>query len=288
VSEPFFKRVPTRYLPEALMTVARFGQNFLVNKNIAEKMVRHFLSAVEKGGEGSILEVGPGKGVLTDLLVKYGQGRPIKAVELDSELFAKLGDLYGQHENVQIINKNILEVDLATLFPDEKRIYLISNVPYYISGEFIDWVVSRFEYIKKGMLMMQKEFVDRLAARPDTKDYSAQSVVFNYLFRLEKVLEVSPGSFSPRPKVRSTVFSFGGRWEGMPLERRRVDVPGFYRFLRECFEHRRKTLMNNLERQYNTEELWKLFEIYGINPKIRAEQLKVEDFLSIYRGLNPA
>lgn len=268
------------------MTVTRWGQNFLVNKNVAEKMVRHFLSAVEKGGEGCILEVGPGKGVLTDLLVKYGQGCPIKAVELDTELFTKLGDLYGERENVEIINRNILEVGLSTLSHDEKRIYLISNVPYYISGEFIDWVVSQFQYIEKGILMMQKEFVDRLAARPDTKDYSAQSVIFNYLFRLKKMFEVSPGSFSPRPKVRSTVFSFEGKWESIPLERRRVDVPGFYLFLRRCFESRRKTLLNNLERQYNTEELWKLFEIYGINPKIRAEQLMVEDFLSIYRGVS--
>jgi 16S rRNA (adenine1518-N6/adenine1519-N6)-dimethyltransferase len=267
------------------MTVTRFGQNFLVNRNVAEKIVRHFLSALEPGG--CILEVGPGKGVLTDLLVKFGQDRPLKAVELDTELFTKLGDLYRTYENVEIINRNILEVDLAVLCSDEKRIYIISNVPYYISGEFIDWVVSQSEYIKKGMLMMQKEFVSRLAARADTKDYSAQSVIFNYLFRLEKVFDVSPGSFSPQPKVKSTVFSFASKGESTPPARRRVDVPGFYLFLRECFENRRKTLLNNLERRYNPEALWKLLEIYGINPKFRAEQLIVEDFLSIYRGLNP-
>ncbi|MDQ1354998.1 MAG: rRNA (adenine1518-N6/adenine1519-N6)-dimethyltransferase [Acidobacteriota bacterium] len=264
------------------MTNTRFGQNFLVNKNVAEKMARHFLSAVEPAG--CIVEVGPGKGVLTDLLVKYGQEHSLKAVELDTELFTRLGDLYREYNNVEILNRNILEVSLAALYPDEKRIYLISNVPYYISGEFIDWMVSQVEYIKKGMLMMQKEFVDRLAARPDTKDYSAQSVIFNYLFRLKKMFEVSPGSFSPRPKVRSTVFSFEGKWEIISTVRR-VDVSGFYLFLRECFENRRKTLLNNLERRYNPEELWRLFEIYGINPKIRAEQLMVENFLNIYRGL---
>lgn len=270
------------------MTVTRWGQNFLVNKNAAEKMVRHFLSfllTLEKVGEGSILEVGPGKGILTDLLVKYRPGNPLKIVELDTVLFNKLGDIYKGYENIEIINENILEVSLSKLFREEKRNYLISNVPYYISGEFIDWVIAQFEYIKVGLLMMQKEFVGRLAARPETKDYSAQSVVFNYLFRLEKVFNVSPGSFSPRPKVMSTVFSFESKWEKIPFGRR-VEVQGFYHFLRTCFENRRKTLFNNLERYYKSEELWKLFEIYGINPKIRAEQVMVEDFLSIYRSLH--
>jgi 16S rRNA (adenine1518-N6/adenine1519-N6)-dimethyltransferase len=265
------------------MTNTRYGQNFLVNKNVAEKIVRHFLSLVEPSG--CILEVGPGKGVLTELLVKYNQEHSIKAVELDAELFTKLGVQYRENTYFEIINMDILEVSLTAIYPEKNQVYLISNVPYYISGEFIDWVVVQFEYIKKGMLMMQKEFVDRLAAKPDTKDYSAQSVIFNYLYRLKKMFEVSPGSFSPRPKVKSTVFSFEGKWQTIPAGRR-VEVASFYRFLRECFENRRKTLLNNLERQYNPEELWKLFEIYGINPKIRAEQLEVEDFLNIYRGLN--
>lgn len=272
------------------MTVARWGQNFLINKNVAEKMVRHFLSflpAPEKinPGEGrNILEVGPGKGILTDLLVKYCQDNSlIKCIELDTALFAKLEDMYRTYENVEMINADILEVNLPTLFEGNKEIYLISNVPYYISGEFIDWVISQFEYIKVGMLMMQKEFVVRLAAKPDTKDYSAQSVLFNYLFRLEKAFDVSPGSFSPHPKVKSTVFVFENKWEKIPIGRR-VNVPDFYLFLRMCFENRRKTLLNNLERHYKSEELWKLFEIYGINPMIRAEQVHVEDFLNIYRA----
>lgn len=270
------------------MTVTRWGQNFLVNKNVAEKMVRQFLSFLPvadksiPGSGGNILEIGPGKGILTDLLVKYRQDNSsIKIVELDNALFAKLRDFYGTCENVEMINADILEIKLPTILGEEKEVYLISNVPYYISGEFIDWVISQFEYIKMGMLMMQKEFVVRLAAKPGTKDYSAQSVIFNYLFRLEKAFEVSPGSFLPRPKVKSTVFAFENRWEKIPLGRR-TNVPGFYLFLKMCFENRRKTLLNNLERHYKSEELWKLFEIYGINPMARAEQVHVENFLNIY------
>lgn len=254
------------------MASAQLGQNFLVNQNVADKIVRHFLPAA-----GSILEVGPGKGVLTDLLLKYAPDRTIKAVELDTRLFYRLREQYGGR--VEVVNRNILKVSLSHLFPGEARIGLISNVPYYISRDFIDWVMSQAAYIRKGTLMLQKEFVDKLASRPDSKDYNAQSVLFNYLFRMKKEFDVSPGSFSPRPKVKSTVFSFE------PAADPPADVKDFYLFLRSSFRNRRKTLINNLEKQYHTERLWAVFEDTGINPRIRAEQLTLDDFLTVFRHL---
>ncbi|MCP5108485.1 MAG: ribosomal RNA small subunit methyltransferase A [bacterium] len=257
------------------MAPAKLGQNFLVNKNVSEKIVRFFLPV-----NGPILEVGPGKGVLTELLVKYAQGNPIKAVELDTSLFYKLRSLYPHPGNFEVVNRNILKVDPASLFPGEEKINLISNVPYYISGDFIDWVISRAVHIKKGTLMLQKEFVDRLAAGPGSKDYGAQGIVFNYLFRLEKAFDVSPGSFSPRPKVKSTVFSFR-----LNQVERVVDTGAFYLFLQACFRNRRKTLLNNLEKRHHSETLWEVFEARGINHKIRAEQLSLDDFLEIHSRL---
>ena len=262
------------------MTGAKLGQHFLVNRNVAEKIVRYFLPV-----KGSILEVGPGKGVLTELLLNYRQNNPIKAVELDTSLFYKLRGRFGNYNDFEVVNRNILKVDPSMLFRDEKKIDIISNVPYYISTEFIDWVVSRAESIGKGVLMMQKEFVDRLAARPSSKDYGAQSIVFNYLFRMEKGFDVKPGSFSPHPRVRSTVFLFENKMESTPAVHR-VEVRGFYLFLQACFRNRRKTLMNNLEKGYDTEKLWGVFESFGINPKIRAEQLQSVDFLDLYKRLH--
>lgn len=288
------------------MKPVKLGQNFLVNKNVAEKIVRHFLPVT-----GRILEVGPGKGVLTELLVKYrgpGMGK-IKAVELDGGLVYKLRDRFAN--DVDIVNRNILKISLPHLFTglpgdavtasaevggDEvgkiangdgrgtHGINLISNVPYYISSEFMDWIISQERYIAKGVLMLQKEFVDKLAARPDSKDYNAQSVVFAYLFRLEKLFDVNPGSFSPRPRVKSTVFLFErisrGRKSGF-----NVDTAEFYRFLQDCFRNRRKTLFNNLEKTHHKEKLWEVFESFGINPRIRAEQLTLDRFLDIYEQL---
>lgn len=259
------------------MKTVKLGQNFLINKNVAETIVKHFLPT-----DGNILEVGPGKGILTDLLVKHRKNNKIIAVELDTGLSHNLKDKYI--ENVQVISKNILKVNLPHLFQDEKKINLISNAPYYISSGFIDWIISQAKYIKKGILMMQKEFVDKLTARSPSKEYNAQSIVFNFLFHLEKVFDVNPGSFSPRPKVKSTVFIFKNLSEKIEPEKR-VDIKSFYLFLKSCFKNRRKTMFNNLEKQHHKEELRKVFEVHEINHKIRAEQMDLEDFLNIYHFL---
>lgn len=263
------------------MKPIKWGQHFLINKNAAEKIIRHFLPVT-----GSILEVGPGKGILTDLLVKYckNKNNRIKAVELDRGLVSKLRSMYSK--DVEVVNGNILKVNLPTLFPDEKKINLISNVPYYISSDFIDWVISQARYIKKAVLMMQKEFVDKLAARPFSRETNAQSIVFNFLFRLEKAFDLNPGSFSPQPKVKSTVFSFEpiSKDENMAPESR-INIKDFYRFLQSCFRNRRKTLFNNLEKSHHREHIWEIFKAHGINPKIRAEQLTQEDFFNIYQRL---
>lgn len=261
------------------MTPAHLGQNFLANKNVAEKIVRAFLPAPEGI---PVLEVGPGKGMLTDLLMKHSPDTPITAVELDTGLFYKLREQYKDNEFFEVVNRNVLKVNLEHLFKDTPYIYLISNVPYYISLEFIDWVISQVERIGKGVLMLQKEFVDKLASAPNTKEYNARGILFNYLFRMKKLFDVQPGSFSPPPKVKSTVFQFE-KHLGRPSPG--LDIDTFYRFLKESFRNRRKTLFNNLQQQYPAEGLWEIFETFNINPKIRAEQLTIDDFLNIYEPL---
>jgi len=252
------------------------GQNFLVNRNVADKIVKRFLPV-----EGNILEIGPGKGVLTDLLMKYRQeNNKITAVELDTSLFYKLREKYT--ENFEILNRDILRVDLNRQFPDENEpLHVIGNVPYYISRELIDWVLTYHRKIKKGVFMMQKEFVNKLASGIESPDYNAQSVVFNGLYRLEKLFDVQPGSFSPQPRVKSTVFLFEMNAEGLGEG---IEPSDFYRFVQLCFENRRKTLINNLSHAANPERLWEVFERYSIDHKVRAEQLTLEKFILVYRS----
>ncbi|MGE5342260.1 MAG: 16S rRNA (adenine(1518)-N(6)/adenine(1519)-N(6))-dimethyltransferase RsmA [Candidatus Omnitrophota bacterium] len=253
---------------------AHIGQNFLANRNVAEKIVKRFFPV-----EGEILEIGPGKGILTELLIKNRQGNKITAVELDNVLYYKLKEKYT--ENIDFLNRDILKIDLLRLFPDAPSgVNLIGNVPYYISKELIDWVIRYFPKVKKGIFMMQKEFVDKLGAAVGTRDYNAQAVTFNRLFRLEKLFDVQPGSFTPQPRVKSTVFLFE---PANANGREPIAIPDFYRFVQHCFSQRRKTVLNNFAELSGIESLWDAFEALHINPKARAEELTLEEFEAVYR-----
>ncbi|MCP5054949.1 MAG: ribosomal RNA small subunit methyltransferase A [bacterium] len=259
--------------------MARLGQHFLVNKNVAEKIARRFLPV-----NGPVLEIGPGKGILTGLLVKYRENNPVTAIELDNTLFYKLKNKYEHIDDFQIQNRDILKIQLSQLFPRQESpvtINIIGNVPYYISKELMDWVIVHHQMIQRGVFMMQKEFVDKVmhTQAKGVLQSNAQSVILNLLFRLEKLFDVQPGSFSPHPKVKSTVFLFEPLH---PAETNGIDIDEFYVFLKQCFMNRRKTLLNNLSPGFNTETLWEIFESTHINPRLRAEQLKLEEFRKIY------
>ena len=168
-----------------------------------------------------------------------------------------------------------MHVDLYDLFPGEdEAVNVIGNVPYYISKELMDWVITHHKKIEKGMFMMQKEFVNKFISPAN-----AQAILFVWLFQMEKLFDVQPGSFSPRPGVKSSVILFNRILS--PLEKD-IDVMDFYRFLQQCFRNRRKTLLNNLCLSYDTKTLGEIFEKRSINPKVRAEQLKLKDFLGMY------
>jgi 16S rRNA (adenine1518-N6/adenine1519-N6)-dimethyltransferase len=244
------------------------GQHFLVNRSIAEKMAQTFLPV-----KGPVLEIGPGKGILTQHLLDCCPGSQITAVELDKTLFCELKNRCG--ESIHILNRNILHVDLYELFPvEDEAVNVIGNVPYYISKELMDWVIAHHKKIKKGMFMMQKEFVNKFISPAN-----AQAVLFGWLFRVEKLFDVQPGSFSPQPRVKSSVFLFERILSAIEKD---INVMDFYRFLRQCFRNRRKTLFNNLGVSYDTKVLNVVFGKLRINPKVRAEQLRLKDFLGIY------
>jgi 16S rRNA (adenine1518-N6/adenine1519-N6)-dimethyltransferase len=253
------------------------GQHFLVNRRAAEKIVRCFLPV-----KGNILEIGPGKGILTGLLLELCRDNKVIAVELDGGLAEGLREQYGECEHLEILNRDILTVDLSRLFPGEEGLVnVISNVPYYISRELVNWVIRHRGRVGKGVFMVQKEFADKLASGPGSKDYNAQGVLFNGLFLLEKRFDVRPGSFAPPPKVKSTVFSFTRR---VPVMDEGVDIDGFYGFLRRCFGKRRKTLINNLGPSVDARKLSRILEERGLDAAVRAERLGLEDFLAIFNA----
>ncbi len=248
----------------------RFGQNFLINKKVAEKIAKNLFPVY-----GIIFEIGPGNGILTDFLYKYRKESKIIAVEVDQKLCKKIEEKYKF--NFEAMSANVLDIKLDDSFPDNS-INLISNVPYYISKDIIDWIIFNRNKIEKGILMMQKEFVNKLIERED----SAQSILFRFLFYSKKLFYVNPGSFSPQPKVVSSVFLFK---KIIREQKEEVNIKEFYVFLKKCFMNRRKILLNNLSDEFNKERAKIVLIKNKINLNIRAEELKLENFLEIYRSI---
>jgi 16S rRNA (adenine1518-N6/adenine1519-N6)-dimethyltransferase len=255
------------------MNPPKLGQHFLINKNIAERIIREFLPSKEK-----ILEIGPGKGILTDRLIENHHGPKIWAVELDRQLAEKMADKY--QDRLKIINKNILEVDLNTISPHD-RLNIIGNIPFYISKDLIDWLVIFNKKINRGTLMMQREFVDKLIPRKTAKKKTPRSLIFNYFYNTKKLINIRPGSFNPSPQVYSTAFSFQ-RISG----KKELDQRIFYHFLKACFKNRRKTLFNNLAQSYTKEIILPIFKELEINNDSRSEKLNLNDFIRIFQKLN--
>jgi 16S rRNA (adenine1518-N6/adenine1519-N6)-dimethyltransferase len=254
---------------------AKLGQNFLHDKNIANKIINVFMPQ-----PGPVLEIGAGPGILSAMLLEKIPANPITLVEIDRFLAQKLKERFG--ERLQILEKNILEIDLASLFPGQP-VAVIGNLPYHISKELIDWFIAQRSGIGQALLMLQKDFVDKLLSPAGTKKYNAQSVVFQLLFQARRCFNVSAGSFTPAPKVTSTVIAV--RPIESPLQ---AAADEFYPFVRLCFSERRKTLMNNLAPRFEKQVLADIGSACGLSDRLRAEQLPPGLFQRLFQAVRPA
>ena len=247
---------------------AKLGQNFLHDRNIAAKIIDVFLPQI-----GPVLEIGSGPGILSALLLEKVPAEQVTLVELDRFLAEKLRERFG--DAPRIIQEDILAIDLGRLYP-QGRVAIIGNLPYHISKELIDWLIAQRARVGSAVMMLQKDFIDKVLAPPGGKNYHAQSVVFQLLFQARRCFHVSPGAFTPQPKVVSTVIA------ARPLEPPLPDVREFYGFVRQCFAERRKTLWNNLAPHFDKKKLLSVAAASGLPPTARAEQLPPDVFLRLF------
>ena len=255
------------------MAKQKLGQNFLQNKNTAFR-----IAELVTGSGRLIVEIGPGKGIITSILAE-SRTEKIIAVEKDPVLYKKLE---GRGlDGLTVFNRDILETDPAEL-SEGKNITLLGNIPYYISKEIIDWIINGNRIIEKGALMVQKEFFQKITSKPGTKMYNAQSVMFGILFSSKKMFEVQPGAFSPPPKVTSVVFTFSKRGQ-VPFGER---ISGFYSFLKNSFSHRRKTLINNLSSDHHKDHVSAYLKENNLPDNMRAEEMTPKNFIQLFQSLN--
>ena len=257
----------------------RFGQNFLIDSHILEKIVE----SAEITKEDCVLEIGPGIGTMTQYLAESA-GQVI-AVEIDKSLIPILEDTLSDYDNARVINNDVLKVDIAKLAEEEnggKPIKVVANLPYYITTPIIMGLFENHVPIKSITVMVQKEVADRMQVGPGTKDYGALSLAVQYYAKPYIVANVPPNCFMPRPKVGSAVIRLE-RYEEPPVKVK--DEKLMFRIIRASFNQRRKTLANGLknsaELDYAKEEIEAAIEALGRGASIRGEALTLEEFAKL-------
>lgn len=262
----------------AAMSVARrplksLGQNFLVDQNVVDKIIAS--AAVDSGDY--VLEIGPGRGALTDRLAE--RAARLLMVEYDHVLAAELSSLYNGNPRVKVVDGDILAVDLDALLENgEQRWKVVANLPYNISTQVLFRFLDVRYRLSRMVLMLQKEVGDRLTALPDSSDFGVTTVLLGLWFDIRREFIVPPGCFYPRPKVDSMVVSFD------PLPQPRVQVGDeavFRRVVKCAFAMRRKTLSNCLKKadlNFPEEGVAEVLKSCGIDGCRRGETLSLEEF----------
>lgn len=254
----------------------KYGQNFLINKEIPKKIANASVTDKEKS-KCACIEIGPGIGVMTRELADLYE--KVIAFEIDSELIPILGKTLSDKNNVTVINSDILEVNLKKYIEENLRGYSVSvcaNLPYYITTPIIMSLLESHAEIDRIVVMIQKEVANRLTAKPGSNEYGAITPSIEYYAVVKKLFDVSPGNFMPKPEVTSTVVSFDIR-KAPPVAPKSEEL--LFKTIKGVFALRRKTVLNSLSSEFSgisKENLAICLERAEISPTTRGETLNLQ------------
>ncbi len=267
-------------------TKKSLGQNFLTNIGVLKQIV----AAGEVTATDNVVEIGPGIGALTEQLARAA--KQVLAFEIDQRLIEVLAETLAPYQNVTVINQDILKVDLETAltqhFDDPNApLKLVANLPYYITTPILMQVLESGITFDSIVVMMQKEVADRLSAEPGTKDYGSLTLAVQYRMQAKLALTVDRRSFVPNPNVDSAIIVLTPR---EPLTVQPRDEKKLFQLFKVGFKLRRKTLWNNLISEFGkteevTTKLTTALETVGLDPRIRAEKLTLEQFITLHNAL---
>lgn len=249
------------------------GQNFLIDDTVLEDIIK----AADITPEDLVIEIGPGVGTLTKLLLK--KAKKVVAIELDDKLIPILNEELKDFGNLELIHGDALKVDFDEIIGSEGSVKVVANLPYYVTTPIIARLLKGDYNFRSITIMIQKEVAERIAAKPATKDYGALTLLVQYHCSVEVVRKVGPECFIPQPKVDSMVIKLNK----LPAPRVDVeDVDLFFKVIKESFGMRRKTLSNSLKNmKVDRDRLMKAFEDAGIDPIRRGETLSIEEFAKL-------
>ena len=263
----------------------KFGQNFLIDENVVEKIVRD--AGVTK--DDFVLEIGPGIGTMTQILCE--NAREVVAVEIDDKLIPILTeDTLSWYDNVTVIHEDILKLDIVKLANERnggKPIKVVANLPYYITTPIIMGLFESHVPLDSITIMVQKEVADRMQVGPGTKDYGALSLAVQYYAKPQILLNVPASCFMPRPNVDSAVIQLT-RYEKPPVEV--ADEHLMFRLIRASFNQRRKTMTNSVgnspELSVSKEQMAAALEKCGLSATVRGEALTLAQFAELAHVLS--
>ena len=269
----------------------KLGQNFLIDAGAAHRIV----DALGDVSNRTVIEIGPGRGVLTRLLV--ARAKRVIGIELDRVLAAQLRMNHATKPNLEILESDFLTAEfpsivgrrpgpLHDLRPTQpETVDVIGNLPYYITSDIVLRILELHPNIERAVIMVQREVADRIAANPGSRDYGLLSATAQLFARVEKLFTLPPGAFSPPPQVHSTVL----RLTMAPrLEELRVEEEAFIAFLKRAFAQKRKTLLNNLRGHNNEAAIRTALKLAGARSDVRAEAISLEKMATVFRALQKA
>lgn len=248
----------------------RYGQNFLVNQNVLN-LISENIKANEKD---LIVEIGPGTGNLTKILKQSKAFILCYEVDFSLEKYLKL----LENEKTIIKYEDFLKVNLSEDVEkiEFKNIYLIANIPYYITTPILKKIISSKIKFSEIILMVQKEFADRLSSKAGESSYGSITVLMNYYFEINELLTVPKSSFVPAPKVDSAIIKL------TPIKRsvEAIDYPFFEKIVKEAFQFRRKNIKNNLK-NYDLTKIETYLNKKGKSISLRPQNLTVDEYIEL-------
>ena len=257
----------------------KLGQNFLV-----DDAARHRIAdALGDVSERTVIEIGPGHGSITSILA--ARAKRLVCIELDRSLVPELRFRFRSDSNVEIVEADVLETDLAALITLEEQAMVVGNLPYYITSDILLHLCAQSSALEVAVVMMQREVADRVAAHPGTRDFGLLSATTQMYAECNALFTLPPDAFSPPPEVYSTVLRmrFAPRFKELGI----TDPVAFDRFLKQCFQQKRKTLSNNLRAGGCTpQQIAETCASAAVDPATRAEALPLTAFAALFRSLD--
>lgn len=253
----------------------RFGQNFLVDSNVIDKIIH----SINPEPEDHIIEIGPGLGALTQPLLKALNR--LDVIELDRDVIPELNKLNG-NERLHIHNIDVLAFDFTEFEQSNfelQKVRIIGNLPYNISTAVLFHLIKHRNIIQDLHFMLQKEVVERIAAATGSRDYGRLSVMMQLYFRISPLFTVAPQCFRPIPRVESAIVRLTPRTE-LLIDFNEHDA--FADLVRQAFSQRRKTIKNTLKGICDTDQL----DAAGIDPGKRPQELAIDDYIRLFRQIH--